>query len=280
MKQLVALTSPPTHIARYEGIRDRKKHVVRNVLIANAVTIASRFTELEAAIAAGTLNLIGLSPLIDISSELRSCYDSETKRLVDLKEAIRKAQPAGQLKYCPMCGTTINHPFDHYLPAVRFPEFSVHPLNVIPCCSKCNSIKDAFWLCPAGQRLFIHGYADAIPTAAFLSVELVTRPPLTAVGARFDLSQAGMNLNDWTLIKNHFDRLGLISRFNDLGNDEISEMLRSAKAFLQNGGADVEQFLSSQAENFSTVHGANHWRAVLLKALSLHPLLREWIEAA
>ena len=100
------------------------------------------------------------------------------------------------------------------------------------------------------------------------------------MGARFDLSQAGMNLNDWTLIKNHFDRLGLISRFNDLGNDEISEMLRSAKAFLQNGGADVEQFLSSQAENFSTVHGANHWRAVLLKALSLHPLLREWIEAA
>lgn len=42
---------------------------------------------------------------------------------------------------CPICGLRDATDLDHYIPRQLFPEFSIHPYNLIPICHKCNNKK-------------------------------------------------------------------------------------------------------------------------------------------
>lgn len=282
MKRLTPLGDDPAYIDRYVAIRGRKHLAVRNQLIAAHPFVEERYEELDEAIADDTLRLMAVDGrAAPIRGALRACYDGATQPLRDLKKAITAAQPKRLLKYCPMCGTTIHSTFDHYLPAVRFPEFSVHPLNLVPCCSKCNSTKDDDWLTPAGRRQYLHAFSDEIPDATFVTVTLHEEDALTGVGATFLLVRPdGVEVPTWALIKSHFDRLHLLHRYAELSNDEIAEILSDCRIFIDAGGPDVRQFLGHRAQERFGIHGRNHWRAVLMQALAEHENLDSWIEAA
>lgn len=279
MKNLFALAEPPTHLQRYEAIRNSKRNPTRQVLIDHHTEIAARYQALADRAVEGDLENIGASPLLEISPELRACYGGKTNSLLALKKAIKAAQPNRQLKYCPYCGTTTNETHDHYLPAVDFPEFAVNALNLIPCCFRCNAIKDDDWMDAFGQRRYLHFYLDEIPDVDFLNVDLIVQPPFVGVGARFRIQQAGMDDVVWDLLQRHFERLHLIERYNESANDEIAEMLESCANYSATGGPDVRAFLRSQAVSAREVFGCNHWRAVLLYALVDHPGLDDWIDA-
>lgn len=279
MKKLAPLPVPPTHLARYEAIRDSKRNPARQVLVDNHAQIAARYQMLATRAAEGALENIGSSPLLAISAELRGCYGGKTNSLLDLKKAIKDRQSKRQLKYCPYCGTTTNETHDHYLPGARFPEFAVNALNLVPCCFRCNTIKDDDWLDAAGRRRYLHFYVDEVPDVDFLRVELFVLPPLVGVGARFRVEQAGMNDGSWRLIRSHFDRLHLIDRYNESANDEIAEMLEDAANFLAEGGDSATAFLHRQSQSARQIFGRNNWRAVLLRALGDHPGLEAWIAA-
>ena len=270
MKALTPLPIPPSYLERYAGIRDRKHLVTRAVLVANNAEIQARYTVLAAHTAAGTVEAIGPSPLLVISKELRLCYSSETKKLEELRKAIRKAQPNGQLKYCPYCQTTLGETDDHYLPAVLFPEFAVHPLNLVPACAKCNSIKGDDWLDAAGLRQYLQLFIDTIPAVDFLRVELITCPGVRGVGAQFELVQAGMPGPIWQLVESHFRKLDLIARYEDQGSNEVGEMLESGRSHREAGGIDVRRFFELEAGKAEDRYGRNHWRAKILRALGAH----------
>ncbi len=271
MKQLIPLATPPSYIQRYTAIRDRKHHVTRGVLAAHHAQIEARFVVLAARVIGGNIEAIGASTLLAISKELRLCYGSETKKLEELRTAIKDAQPNGQLKYCPYCQTTLGGTDDHYLPAVLFPEFAIHPINLIPACSTCNTTKGDDWLDAAGRRRYLQFFTDVIPAVDFLQVKLITSPGVRSVGARFQLVQAGMPSASWQLIQSHFTRLHLIGRYEELGNDEIGVMLDSGRSFREAGGADVRHFLGLEAGKARERFGRNHWRARILAALAAHP---------
>ncbi|NCP23824.1 MAG: HNH endonuclease [Erythrobacter sp.] len=279
MKKLALLTSPPSHLDRYIGIRDAKQRPTRDVLTNNHAAIAARYQALDNCVGAGQIEHIGASPLQNISDQLRHCYGSQTKRLLGLKKQIKKAQAKEALKFCPYCGTTTNTTHDHYLPATDFPEFAVHALNLVPCCSLCNTIKGDRWIDQAGQRIFINFYLDDIPDALYLHVDLITRPGFDTVGARFRIEEGELELEEWELIRHHYDRLGLIERYDDNANDEIAGMLRDAATHVEAGGPDARRFLARQAAKSCNVFGQNNWRAVLLAALADHAELEAWIDA-
>ena len=282
MKSLTYLPDDPTYLERYAGIRDKKKDPVRAALVAAQALIETRYQAYARAIDQRTMaGLQSHAQALEISATLRACYDGPTKPLRELKQAILDAQPKRLLKYCPMCGTTLPATFDHYMPAVRFPEFSVHPLNLIPCCGKCNSTKDDDWLSPAGSRQFLHAYTDQIPEAQFVRVELFEHPAFDGVGANFSL-QRPQDVADevWQLIDSHFRRLRLIERYDERGNDEIAEILADCGAFLNSGGEDVRDFLSGRAADRRAVYGSNHWITVLMRTMAEHPNFETWVELA
>jgi endogenous inhibitor of DNA gyrase (YacG/DUF329 family) len=281
MKVLARAACPPSYLDRYIAIRDRKHLNIRDKLTQAHAFVKERFDELTTTMGSQDISGIHVDPRSrKIADELRACYNIATSPLRDLKDAIKSVQPSRTLKYCPMCGTTLHSTFDHYMPMVRFPEFSVHPLNLVPCCSKCNSIKLDDWLASNGERQYLHSFVDDVSQYSFLKATLIEDPHLTGVGATFSLSRPrGLNVDQYRLIASHFKRLHLLERYKDLSNDEIADCIASCRVYLNSGGPDVKSFLMGQAEDLLGLYGASNWRAILMIELAGHENLNSWIEA-
>lgn len=282
MRNLTALPDDPTYLDRYVVIRDRKHKTTRTPLIAAHALIEERYKAHAEAIDSGLLaSLKSHAKALQLCDFLRACYDVPTQPLKQLKQAIRDAQPKRLLKYCPMCGTTLPRTFDHYMPAVRFPEFAVHPLNLVPCCSTCNSTKDDDWLSVGGKRKFLHAYTDEVPDLQFVQVTLHENQALEGVGATFSLERPeGVADELWELIDSHFRRLKLIDRYDERGNDEVSEILSDCREFRDAGGQNVRKFLSGRAADRHSVYGRNHWISVLMITMAQHENLEAWVHVA
>lgn len=278
MKSLKALRRSVPYLDRYVAIRDSKHHVTRQALLAIHALVTTRYAALSAAASSRTLHTLAPSaPAVVQSANLRSCYQGSTKALVALTKEMKDRQARGMLKYCPLCGTTLPKPMDHYLPAVDFPEYSVHPLNLVPCCSTCNSIKTGGWL-KAGARRFWHAYTDPVPRCDFLIASLFTHP-VAGVSATFSLVPPAIPTPRWTIIASHFSELKLIERYNELASDEIEEMLKSCASHVDAGGSDPVAFLRREARDARQTWGRNHWRAVLMEALTYDPAFLTWVNA-
>jgi len=278
MKSLIALPDDPAYMDWYVAIRTAKRRPTREVLAAAHELVAARYAEYSAAMRDGSLaSLERDAAALMVSEQLRSCYKGPTKPLAKLKRAIADAQPKRRLKYCPMCGTGLPRTFDHYLPGVRFPEFSVHPLNLVPCCAECNSMKDDDWLSPEGRLQYLHAYSGVFPDQQFLKVTLHEDRSLPGVGATFHLLQPdGLSDDGWDLIEAHFGRLKLLDRYAEFSNVEVTEILVNCKAFLDAGGQDCAMFLAQVAADNREVYGVNHWIAVLMSAMAEHENLPVW----
>lgn len=282
MKRLTTLPGQPTsYLDRYVAIRDKKHKKTKVPLTAAHDLVKKRYEDHAASIQNGSLaELKQDAEALKLSESLRACYNSSTQPLRELKGALRDAQPKRLLKYCPMCGTTLPRTWDHYMPAVKFPEFAVHPLNLVPCCATCNSIKDDDWLA-GGKLQYLHAYLDDVPDLQFVHVELHQDPALAAVGATFSLQRpAGVADAMWDRIRSHFERLKLINRYDEGGNDEVAEILADCHEYLKSGGEQVRTFLSGCAQDRRAVYGRNHWIAVLMDAMAAHPSFEGWVNAA
>ncbi|MCF5022319.1 hypothetical protein [Pseudomonas lurida] len=282
MRNLIALPDDPTYLDLYVAIRDKKHKTTRKNLTAVHALIEERYLAYAEAIDKSSLASIkSHAPALLVGDTLRACYDGATQPLRKLKQAIKDAQPKRLLKYCPMCGTTLPGTFDHYMPAVKFPEFAVHPLNLVPCCAKCNSTKDADWLSVAGKRQFLHTYTDPVPDLQFVNVTFQEIPGFKGVGANFSLIRPiGVVDEFWNLISSHFQRLKLIDRYDELGNDEVAEILQDCRIHLDSGGQDIREFLRGRAKDRCDVYGRNHWIAVLMDSMARHVNLDNWVRVA
>lgn len=270
MKRLVPLAVPPAYIDRYITIRDRKKHTTRGQLVGIHPHVVAQYMAYSAAAALNALHVLRPDPNCAAASpSLLACFDSPTANLNQLLQDIKAAQPPRLLKYCPMCGTTLPQTVDHYAPVVSFPEFAVHPLNLVPCCSKCNSTKHDDWLSVRGARYYLHAFSDPIPTEQFLFAMPHFDAAIVGVGVTFELRRPPNFAQPvWDTIESHFDRLHLIERYNELSNDEIEEQLASCRSHLNAGGGDARAFLANNVQDLRAAHGVNHWRVVLMDSLS------------
>ena len=91
---------------------------------------------------------------------------------------------------------------------------------------------------------------------------------------------AGVAHELWQVIESHFCRLKLIDRYDERGNDEVSEILSSCRVFRDKGGPNVRGFLNGCAKDRRNVYGRNHWISVLMAAMAQHPNLEAWVRAA
>ena len=285
MKTLQAPSSPPPFMDSFIAIRDSMQFTPngpRARLTGRHRAITTRYAVLEDSVALNTLSTITpstyLSPLKD---DFEVTYTGNSQALRTLKKRIRGVQAAGVLTVCPMCKISLPRTFDHYFPLGTFPEFAVHPLNLVPSCNTCNSKKLEAWLNENGDRICLYFYSDSVPQVPFIRCAL-TLPQLGGhnVGVTFLLERpVGLRLARWDPIVRHFTRLGLIDRYNEIGNDELSEVFSSARDFLDNGGPRrrVRGFIRSAAVRFADVHGASYWRTELRRQVAMSPALFTWL---
>jgi len=262
----------PPYIDHFKEIVKAKRNVtVRRRLKKLMPQISEHYERFESAVERRQLDVLGKSGSLNVHrSDLATCYSPSTKRLEALKNQIKETQNRRTLTRCPYCGITPPTTYDHYLPQERFPEFVVHPLNLVPCCSVCNQSKGVRWL-SGKKRLFVHFYSDPIPEVSFLFARLKTSSKSDAVGITFELRKPhSIKQQTWELLKAHFVALKLIEKYNDQAVDEYTEILGGSVSHCIAGGTNVSGFLDHRALQLETDFGINHWRAVLCKVLASH----------
>jgi 5-methylcytosine-specific restriction endonuclease McrA len=281
MKLLNKIITPPTYIRRHNKIVDAKTNaVVRTELQAIRLDITKRYRVFQSAVR--QRNLHALRPnsvMLSKKTNLLSCYKNKTLKIKAVFTEIEAAQMPGSLGKCPYCGITRPGTYDHYMPEDRYPEFAVHALNLIPCCSDCNSSKGVR-LMHNGQRQYIHFYSDSFPDEQFLHVSIKTRPNSIAYGAVFLLMKPNQfKQAEWNVIEAHYRKLKLLSRYKNEANDEISTAFDTVKAHIINGGSSVESFLNSICDSEEVKFGKSHWRVVLKRQLAQIPEFVSYVNA-
>lgn len=241
--------------------------------------INRRLDEYLTLFASGSLDSLTSTPqsLDVIKEDLLKCYSSSTSALeLLLNDVYRKHTFAS--KQCPYCGITKPQTIDHYYPQDEFPEFCVLQENLIPCCGNCNSKKGDL-IRESGRRLFVHMIIDQIPDIQFLKVNVLAKA--SSIGGRFIFSSR-IDLSDPVnrRIKDHYDKLDLIKRYNDEISDEIDSIISSGKVFQASSKSPVDQYLLNQSREDKRIFGRNYWRGVLMSKISKIPNIEEIIKNA
>lgn len=267
MRNLVSIDGP--YFTQYLGVvSDKRDSDMVSRLIGIICTICTRYNRYEDLFTARNLVGIENSPFERNHGDLLHCYRSATETLNETRRQIRAAQPDDLKGTCQYCGMYKPNTFDHFLPISDYPEFSTHPLNLIPCCGECNGKKKAYWI-DGGELGIINFYLNEVPTSRFLlsSVSMVHGDPV----AKFDLININNEVEEgfFRVIERHFIQLELLKRYNDDAPAELAEIIRIILTYSHGAsGVELSNNLHEDFQSLSIKFGANYWRAELRKGLS------------
>jgi hypothetical protein len=123
-------------------IQERRTGVFKSFLLANQVNWTTEVINYNAVLASNNiLNIPTLVNFIAYKKKFKNQYNSAEGAHSFIK-TLREAHIGSLCPYCgsPACGT-----LDHYYPKMTFPQYAITPDNLIPCCYKCNKIKDEIY---------------------------------------------------------------------------------------------------------------------------------------
>ena len=199
-----------------------------------------------------------------IYCELYSLYDSKE----ELKEKIRDKSESR----CPYCGI-IETPYhvDHILPRSKYPEFSMFSHNLVGVCSVCNSRYKGDIFVEDGERQFFNPYGDSfINDVEFIECILSVDDIYLLID--FSLKGEEDNSYGYTIIKNHFTKLHLNSRYKKILLQD--ELKRFRDGYIDEYSREYEDVtldelkrdLNRKIREFRSFN-CNHWEKIFWKAL-------------
>lgn len=230
--------------------------------------IKKAYTDYEEKYNSNSLATITKSTLPDTSlKQLKDLYSYKSKKIRDLRGFILANNST---RICPCCTiASETSTMDHIVPKEKHPEFSVNPLNLIPCCASCNSHKSDDWL--DGQSLrFLNLYKDDIPSERYLYVKL------TVINEEIQVEFNLQNLNQidddlFKRINEHYNRLELCQRFQEASIDIFSEINEDLQDYVNMPIEQVSLHLNNRAMRKLNKHGNNNWQGILWEAAANSP---------
>jgi 5-methylcytosine-specific restriction endonuclease McrA len=264
MKNLIPLTRK---IYYWDNIVDNKRPLAtRTSLQAIRQNILNRFNAYFHHTNPNNLEGIPGSPFVAPNiALLESCY-GRSNGISVLKTRINEKQNVLLRGECQYCNIGEPNTFDHYLPQTDFPEFSALSINLIPCCSKCNTEKGEEWLL-LGNRKIINYYYDTLPNIQYLSCTIIYRGVIPQ--AVFALNSGVIPINLRPIIENHFSALKLFERYKLRSNSEIVDVFNSISPYAGIlSRLQIQTQLQGEAANMRRSKGDNYWRAVIRIALA------------
>lgn len=177
---------------------------------------------------------------------------------------------------CPYCGIDKPRTIDHYLPKNDFPEFSVLPINLIPCCGHCNSKKNDRWL-NHGQRMFINFYYDILPPIKFLYADINFDARSIPIVTFRLVNDGSINSAIFDLIMSHYSHLGLLAEYAEIVDEELDNI---RDKIIHDTAFNANDYLSSLQVDLASMirkYGVNYWKAALYDAIISNPyIIQSW----
>ena len=166
---------------------------------------------------------------------------------------------------CQYCTLNSVNTLDHFLPKEKFPDFSVNPLNLFPCCSECNSKKGSLWLdSNNNHHLFLNLYLDELPNKRYLMADFDFQDDIPIV--TFCLGNPeNIDSRTYEIIKSHFSRLDLLKRMGERSNEEITNIINTIKGDyrLNSDISSIKSTITETENENKKAYGYNYWKSVL-----------------
>jgi hypothetical protein len=179
---------------------------------------------------------------------------------------IRSLAPMG---LCPFCGISSARTLDHVMAKSHYPDFTVLPINLVPCCRDCNTEKhDEIFTSIDSQKL--HPYFDNVTGEQWLFADV--RNFMGPVVSFRVLPPENWDIKLKHKVMSHLQTYDLYNRYGDLACSEISTIkLRISELYDSGGVAAVKAELLGRARDYSSVH-RNSWQTAMYQALATN----EW----
>jgi hypothetical protein len=275
MKNLERLPRDP--FEAFVAIRSAKEGDRRRTLDEISERIRQRYTDYQNH-ATELADLPAAEPPFDDEQceALSHCYKIETTPLEHLKQAILEYQSREARATCQYCGIDYPATFDHYLPRdgklsefSRFPEYAVHPDNILPCCYVCNRRRGTSWR-KDGERTCLHLYFDNIEVKERFLIANIEFEEANVPTTHFSVeTDQKVNQEFGRRYQRHVDTLRLRDRFRRQAPARLERLradIRSLPKRREYGIDDIQTYLREMAAAQRGLLGANHWEVALLMA--------------
>lgn len=166
---------------------------------------------------------------------------------------------------CPLCSHREATVVDHHLPKAEYPRLSIVPINLVPACKDCNTIKlTAYPKRPTEET--IHPYYDDVEGEIWLKATVIqTTPPSIKFYAE-PPGHWGPLLGD--RLKHQFKELSLNRLYSIQSATELRQInYRITKLFGRLGEQGVRTYLEESIETRSH-ENINSWQAVLYSTIA------------
>jgi len=206
----------------------------------------------------------------DQKKALLHCYEVSTKALESVKKQISELQEPTVRGKCQYCGIGVPTTFDHYMPKGIFPEYSVLPINLVPCCYECNNIRGENWLLENKQRMTVNLYFDDLLMVKCLFSEISYSDNIPETNFQMWSIDPSANNQSFEQLKRHYSMLDLEKRYKLQAAGVISETKRSIVIHtkLPCSREEIKQWLLDEARAKSDTFGINYWEASLMEGLA------------
>ncbi len=185
-------------------------------------------------------------------------YETPPKCARSLKNEIRALE--GDV--CLYCGG-VSQPeiIDHFLEKALFPEFSLFSLNLVPSCSRCNSLTGHHF---DGIIKRVHPYIYRFCSKQVLRCRIsrIEGKPLFSIS----VEAAELKRAELRLAKRHVEHLQIQARFGKFAGGELRRLKRRLGSSRRLSVTFVKQDLRREYRSW-IIYGPNHWRCILIRAI-------------
>ena len=202
---------------------------------------------------------------VTLLDTIHAAFDKthEGRQLHALREMLFKG-----VALCPICGIAPPTELDHHLPQSVFKPLGIHARNLVPMCHLCNHAKLAGF--GEGGAAFLHVYYDTLPDVDFLKVDIALDGGTLVATFTID-AEAVLPAGFTDRLSGQMQVLELNDRYQQEVNTYVaSHAVTLHLAYGADGQDGVCTILRLQARFERRAFHRNHWRPVLLRALTDH----------
>lgn len=207
---------------------------------------------------------------LDEKAFLKELYGSNYKVVRDIRTWIDNHNKRTYLRKCPYCTLSRANTTEHILPKEDYPEYAIDALNLLPCCSECNSAKGERVRDENGNPLIINFYYNKLPETQYLYVRLF-EDEKGYIDFEYYLDNPDRQVDEpmFLLIKSHFEKLGLIEKYEEAAIANYVEIENRLKSSASKCGVKMclEELRCNTLED-AREYGRNHWKVILKLALA------------
>lgn len=196
-------------------------------------------------------------------TDLEKLYGYKRKAFRELEMELTTNSNNRRNNTCQNCTLETINSFDHVLPQTEFIELVVHPKNLFPSCTTCNSHKGKIWK-KNGKILFLNLYLDILPQVQYLFVKINITGNL--IEPTFYLQNIHhINSDFYELLENHYTKLHLFRRFKEKSGNIIEELENAIKPYKNSSlsKSDLVSFIKEKINLDQKSFGLNYWKSIL-----------------